>query len=133
LIVLDTHVLLWMDAQPGLLGPAARQSIAAAWPHGEVAVSAITFWEVAMLRERGRIEMPMPVDAWRAELLAAGLRELPLDGGTACRAVMLQGLHRDPADRFIVAAAGQASARLLTADALILGWEGPVERVDARL
>jgi PIN domain nuclease of toxin-antitoxin system len=85
------------------------------------------------LRERGRIEMPMPVDAWRAELLAAGLRELPLDGGTACRAVMLQGLHRDPADRFIVAAAGQASARLLTADALILGWEGPVERVDARL
>lgn len=133
MIVLDTHVLLWMDTESGSLGPAARRVMDEAWAHGEMAVSAISFWEVAMLRERGCIEMPMTVDVWRGELLAAGLRELPLDGATACTAASLQGLHRDPADRFIVASALRASARLLTADALILGWDGPLERMDARV
>ena len=72
MIVLDTHVLIWMDADDAALGPQARARIEQAWRAGEVAVSAISFWECAMLVEKGRIALPLVV------LLLAGLFKVPL-------------------------------------------------------
>lgn len=132
MLVLDTHVLVWMDADDPALGPEARKTIRQAWSVGEVAVSAISFWEVALLQQRGRLHLPLPAQAWRADLLAAGVRELPLDGRIAMAAAELENLHRDPADRFIVAAAKANAATLVTADASILEWTGDMSRIDAR-
>jgi PIN domain nuclease of toxin-antitoxin system len=42
------------------------------------------------------------------------------------------GIHPDPADRWISAAAMAASATLITADIQLLGWAGPMSRQDAR-
>jgi PIN domain nuclease of toxin-antitoxin system len=68
-----------------------------------------------MLARDKRILLAKPVGAWRAELLAAGLRELPLDGGVATAAAGLALSHQDPADRFIAATAQAHGAELLTA------------------
>ena len=132
MILLDTHVLLWMDADDAQLGPQARQAIVQAWRSTGVAVSAITFWEVAMLVQRGRVELPVPVAQWHAELLRSGVRECPLDGRVALAATALEGLHRDPADRFIAATALQQGATLVTADQALLNWVSPMPRIDAR-
>lgn len=134
MIVLDTHVLLWCSLQHGRLGCKARQLITRAWSSGDLAVSAISFWEVAQLRQRGALLLGWSTEAWRQEWLRQGLRELPLDGAVTTAAAALQGLPQRAGfvDRCIVAAARAAGATLITADALLLGWSGDLQRLDAR-
>lgn len=131
MIVLDTHALLWMDRNDSMLGPRTRGLIETTWRSDVVSVSAISFWETFLLADRGRIVLPVPAEAWRHELLQAGLREIAVDGRVALLATRLAGLHRDPADRFIVATAIHHNATLVTADAQILGWAGDLPRQDA--
>jgi PIN domain nuclease of toxin-antitoxin system len=131
-ILLDTHVLLWMDGDETALGRRARALIHGALTEERLAVSAISFWECAMLHQRRRIRLPKSCRAWRSELLAAGLREVPLDGEIADATARLSGLHGDPADRFIVSTAVRNRAMLLTADRALLQWKGPLRSVDAR-
>ena len=132
MIVLDTHVLAWTDFDERRLGRKAKALIHRLWDGGKVAACAISFWEIALLQARGRIKLPAAVDAWRTQLLAAGLLELPVDGGVAIRAVGLGDLPEDPADRLIVAAALQHGAALMTADDRLLAWSHPLARHDAR-
>lgn len=130
-MILDTHALLWMDRNDPALGQEARKGIDAAWRSGQVAVSAISFWEAAMLAERGRIVLPMPVTLWREDWICAGLTEIPVDGRIALLATQLENLHRDPADRFIMATAIDRNATLVTADRLMLEWPGKLLRLPA--
>ena len=131
-ILLDTHVLIWADFGLSDLGERALAVIVQASTAGTVAVSAISFWEAAMLAAKGRIALPVPPPQWRRALLETGLIELPVTGDIGIQATALEGLHPDPADRLICATALHAGATLLTADAALLGWDGPVQRVDAR-
>ena len=118
MIVLDTHALIWWvngDAQ--LSGP-ARLAIEAAQQDGRVLVSSISFWEIAMLVERGRIALAMDLDQW---LLAVqglgGVEVLPVTAQVAIQSANLPGeFHRDPADRMIVALARGLNAPVITAD-----------------
>ena len=130
MILLDTHVMLWMRAGERRLGPIARRAIDRAWMNGEVAVSAISFWEIALLREKGRVRLPGDVGPWRREQLQQGMIEIPVDGGLGIRAVSLPDFHADPADRLIVATALDGH-RLVTADERILGWSGRLDRLAA--
>jgi PIN domain nuclease of toxin-antitoxin system len=132
MIVLDTHVLLWLDRNDDTLGPHARAAIETAWRKDAVAVSAVSFWEAATLHRAGRIALPVAADRWRSELLAAGIQEIPVDGHIGIVATELTNLHRDPADRFIIATALRHDAELITADAAILDWKSDLRRRDAR-
>ena len=131
MILLDTHVLLWLDRDDASLGVDTRASIAEAWDAGRVAVSAISFWEVALLHQRGRVALRCSASKWRSDWLEAGLQELPLDGATALLGAGLRDFHADPADRFIAATALRHQACLLTADRLILAWPGTLQRTPA--
>ena len=91
----------------------------------------MTFWEVAMLGSKGRLDFPEDVGLWRRERLGQGLAEIPVDGEIGIRANALPGFHADPADRIIVATA-QAGHRLVTGDERILAWGGNLARLDAR-
>lgn len=132
LLLLDTHVLLWLDRDDSQLGVAARSAISAAWDQGSVVVSAISFWEASMLQSRQRIALPVNPQQWRNDWLTSGLQECPLDGAIGLAAVSLDGFHQDPADRFIAATAQTLQAQLVTADAAILNWSGSLPRLDAR-
>ena len=132
MILLDTHTLLWLDQGLPRLGPGARQTADKASREGRLAVSAVSFWEAAVLVERGRVELDKPTEVWRLELLRSGLIEVPLDGRIAITAIGLSGFHGDPADRFIAATAILNEARLITADRRLLDWSGPLECLDAR-
>ena len=132
MILLDTHVLVWSVTDEADLGEQARAVIESAWSSNEVAVSAITFWEVAMLQDKGRLDMQEDIGSWRARLLDDGLHELPVDGQIGIQSVELNDLHRDPADRLIVATALSGDHQLVTVDREILAWTGPLDRLDAR-
>ena len=131
MILLDTQALLWMRLGDGRLGRRARQTAERALPAGDLAVSAISLWEIAMLAGTGRIRSPDDVRAWHRELLASGVVEIPVDGEIGIRAASLNGLLRDPADRIIVATALVGGHRLVTADQRILRWTGPLDSLPA--
>ncbi len=84
-----------------------------------------------MLQEKGRIELPAELSAWRGSLLREGLVEIPVDGAIAARAGSLHDIHGDPADRVILATALEGH-QLITADDRLLAWPGDIARLDAR-
>ena len=130
MILFDTQVLLWLLYGDSRLGRQARQVIDDALADGRAAVSAITFWEVAMLHGKGRSTLQADIGSWRESLIEEGLIEIPVDGGIAVRAGLLQDMHGDPADRLIVATALDGH-QLVTADRRILDWPGQLSRLRA--
>ena len=132
MILLDTHALLWLRAGDPSLGSATRAEIQQAWENDDLALSAISFWEIAVLRDRGRIQHPDDVALWRREQLGQGMVEIPVDGEIGIRAATMVDFHADPADRIIVATA-RGGHRLVTADERILAWSGNLDRLDARV
>ncbi len=132
MILLDTHALIWLNLSSPQLGPRARQAADEALLEGSLAISAVSFWEVAVLVQRRRVELEKSTDRWHQDLLRSGLIEIPLDGRIAITAIGLPDLHGDPADRFIAATALLNEARLITADRRLLNWSGPLECLDAR-
>jgi PIN domain nuclease of toxin-antitoxin system len=131
--VLDTHCLVWMDQAVERMGASARQLADEAIARSGLAVSAISFWEVALLARKGRLRLEQPLGVWRRDLLGRGVIELPLAGPSCIAAAELENFHADPADRLIVASAQEIGAILLTADEKILDWPGHLDRRDARI
>lgn len=84
-----------------------------------------------MLHSRGRLSLPKPPEVWRKELLDAGLIEWPLGGDIGILANSLEGLHKDPADRFLAATAISHDLALMTADERLLGWKHALKRIRA--
>ena len=131
MIVLDTHTALWLLNDDRTLGTQSRSAIAAARPDNLLAISAISFWEIALLIAKGRLDLEMQPAELRRKFLDTGLVELPLTGDIAMLAVELDNLHNDPADRFIAATVIAHEATLLTADARLLNWRHKMNRQDA--
>ena len=130
MLLLDTQVLIWSRFGDARLGRRTRSHLERAVQSGEAAVSAITFWEIAMLHEKGRMRILADLRSWRATLLDSGLIEIPVNGEIGIRANELADFHSDPADRLIVATALQGH-QLVTADQRILDWPGPLSRLSA--
>ncbi|MCZ8441750.1 type II toxin-antitoxin system VapC family toxin [Achromobacter xylosoxidans] len=118
MIVLDTNALVWWAAGDSQLSRAAREAIEAEAQDGEILVSAISAWEVAMLAKAGRLALTMDAAAWLdtvAEVPA--IRFVPVDVRISVQSVDLPGeFHKDPADRIIVATARHHSVPLVSAD-----------------
>jgi PIN domain nuclease of toxin-antitoxin system len=132
MIILDTHVLVWMDEGSAKLGKKAITLIDKASKNNTLYVSAISFWEASMLIAKDRLQMQMSVEVWRKSLLEHGLQELPLAGEIAIAAANLPDFHGDPADRFIVASALGSALQICTADKKILSWSKKLRCIDAQ-
>ena len=125
MVVLDTHALVWWVSGDAQLSGAARDAIETEKQGGEVLVSAISAWEVAMLVRAGRLALTMDAAQW-LDIVAQipGLRFVPVDILLAVRSADLPGdFHKDPADRLIVATARHYCAPLVTADSKIRSYQ----------
>jgi len=113
-ILLDTHVLIWWVAGSGRLSSRASKVIAGSGP---ALVSPISFWELAALIERGRVEVDRDLARWSRDLLGGGGAEIAeLTPSAAIAAARLPGFHGDPADRLIYATAAELGVALVTKD-----------------
>jgi PIN domain nuclease of toxin-antitoxin system len=124
MILLDTHVLVWLDQGSELLGKRARRMIEQSHQKEEVAIASVSFWEIGMLIEKGRLAFEGSLTQWRVSLLTSGFVELPADGNIALAAASLKEFSGDPVDRMISATALNQEARLVTADDRLLGRRG---------
>lgn len=123
-LLLDTHVWLWLAAEPERLKPPVRARIEAASRAGELWVSVLSVWEIGMLVAKDRLRLAMPVDDWVREAAATpGMRMLGLSPDIALESTRLPDApHGAPIDRMLMASARVHKLALATADEKILAW-----------
>ncbi len=121
-VLLDTHVVQWWSAEPDRLSRAATRAVEEA---DELAVAAISWFELAWLARHGRIVVTIPIRSW-LEQLAAQLRTVGLTPAIADTASSLPAsFPGDPADRLIYATAIEHGWRLVTKDRRLRGHRHP--------
>lgn len=114
MIILDTCALLWLAAGSDRLTADARKRIDAEMI---VAVSAISAFEIALKYRDGKLELPLPPRDWWSRVIDHHRVDvLPLEPDTLFTAVGLPRIHKDPADRVIIAAAIIHKAPVATTD-----------------
>jgi len=123
-IVLDTHALVWWVTGDTSLSKRAKNTIARELAGGEIVVSSISAWEIAMLVAREKLVLTMDVGSWLATVgEIEAVRFVPVDVEIATKSVALPGeFHNDPADRMIVATARKLAAPLVTKDTKIRNY-----------
>ena len=78
IVLMDTHVLVWLTGRDQRLGYEARGLVDIAADTDSVLISAFSFWGVEMLIQRSHIQMPQSAAGWRQRVLDLGVREIPL-------------------------------------------------------
>ena len=126
-LLLDTHVLLWAAGAPERLSAASRKLMLD--PHNELVFSVASIWEIAVKSGLGRSDFEADAHLLRRGLLDNGYLELPIASDHAVAVQDLPPIHKDPFDRMLVAQAVVEGFLLLTADARLLDYPGPVQRV----
>lgn len=124
-VLLDTSTFIWFATGAPFLSPRARMVIEES--RGQVIVSAVTPWEIAVKLDRGRLSLGAPVSVFYRTMLAE-LRatELPITAKHGIRAGSLPAIHRDPFDRMLIAQALEEDVPLLTNDRNIARYDVPV-------
>lgn len=126
-LLLDTQVLLWAAGMPDKLPRSARALIDDA--HNELYFSAASLWEITIKRGLNRSDFTVDARVLRRGLLDNGYQELPITSEHAVSVESLPPLHRDPFDRILLAQATVEGITLLTADAVVAQYPGPVRSV----
>jgi PIN domain nuclease of toxin-antitoxin system len=126
-LLLDTQVLLWAAGQPERLSAAARKLLND--PRNELLFSAASIWEIAIKNTLGRGDFRVEPRVLRRGLLDNGYAELPITGQDAVSIDGLPPLHRDPFDRLLLAQALSEGITLVTGDAQLARYPGPVRTV----
>ena len=122
MILLDTHVIVWLALDQTHLSKNARAAIDDARQNGDgLAISDITLLELATLSSKGRIRLDISLESFLREVESRFV-VLPLSGRACARAMGLPARYpKDPADRIIGATALVEGLSLLTADRAIRG------------
>jgi PIN domain nuclease of toxin-antitoxin system len=120
--LLDTHILLWWFERPKRLTTKQRGTLERANDASALGVSDVTLWEIALLLERGRIRLALPLDEWLARATAGPMVERYGISPAVAREVVDLATTRDwdPADRIIVATARVLGVPLVTSDTRIV-------------
>jgi PIN domain nuclease of toxin-antitoxin system len=118
MIVLDTHVIIWDALAPDRISMPARRAIAQANQQHGIIICDISLWEIAMLIEKGRVQVDVGCQVFINLILQANRTIVrAITPQIATIAVQLPAeINKDPADRLISATALAEDTSLVTAD-----------------
>lgn len=124
-IVCDTHALIFDALAPDRLGPEAAKSIEKSHRAGELACADISLWEIAMLMEKGRLQVDASMEEFiTAMITARNITVLPITPAIAAVAASHRVPRGDPADRLIAGTAMVLGSALITKDRRLVGIPG---------
>jgi PIN domain nuclease of toxin-antitoxin system len=115
-ILLDTHVLIWMSSDPRRVSAKARQQIVEARRNTGLAVASITLWELAWLAENQRVLYSGSVESFVRETISRVAVKSLSPEIVAVAAHMPDNYPKDPSDRLIGSTAIVMGMPLVTAD-----------------
>jgi PIN domain nuclease of toxin-antitoxin system len=114
-ILLDTHVWLWMIAEPEKLSKHARRHINR--DAEELMLSAASSWEISIKWALGKLPLPSaPSEFFSEHMAATKTYPLAIEHSHALRVATLPRHHHDPFDRLLIAQAQVERIPILTAD-----------------
>ena len=120
-VLLDTHVFLWLLAEPERLGAHLRL---VEDPANSMLLSAASSWEIAIKVRLGRLALPDDPKRYVPDRMRAiGAEPLAVEHAHALEVAALPPLHRDPFDRILVAQARHLDLTILTADAALASYD----------
>jgi PIN domain nuclease of toxin-antitoxin system len=121
-ILLDTHVLVWMVSAPAKISREAVRQIRKAQREDGCAIASFTLWELALLYQRNRLRGAGTVEASIREILEKSrVTVIELTPEIAALAMSFPDNYpRDPGDRLIGATARACAMTLITQDERIL-------------
>ncbi|MGA7521333.1 MAG: type II toxin-antitoxin system VapC family toxin [Acidobacteriaceae bacterium] len=119
MILLDTHVVIWLALEPNKLSKRAKEAIRGARLQGGLAIAGVTLLELAWLAEKRRVETTLSVESFVRQC-ASKMTVIPITPEIAARAVSFpDSFPKDPQDRLIGATALVEGIRLVSHDGLI--------------
>ena len=122
MILLDTHVLIWMVSDSSRLSRAATRELRKAEQNGELAIASITLWELALLYYHGRLRTSGSIEsAIRETLEKSQVQVIEVTPEIAALTTTFPDTYpKDPGDRLIGATARAFGLMLITQDQRIL-------------
>lgn len=117
-LLLDSHVLIWLQAEPDRISKTALTAIT---DKSNIRfVSVATFWELTLKCKKGRLELKPDPETFLAKACKlSDIKILPVEAHHVFATQSLPGLHSDPFDQLIVAQAQTEQMTLITADSTI--------------
>ena len=116
MILLDTHIVIWLALQPDRLSKRAKAAIRAARIEGGLAIAGISLLELAWLAQKGRVETTLSVESFVRQC-ASKMTVLPITPEIAALAAGFPDSYpKDPQDRLIGATALAEGVELVTHD-----------------
>ena len=117
MILVDTHVVLWLALEPSRISRKAAAAIQETRDSGEgLAISDMTLLEIAAIESKRRIELTAGLETFLTEVESRFV-VLAITGRVCVRAMRLPPTYpKDPADRIIGATALVEGIALVTAD-----------------
>lgn len=113
--LLDTCALIWLVSNQDSLTDKVK--LALRNNAGNLYISSISAFEIAIKTVKGKIELPLSPDEWFKEAVKHhGIEEVPITSDIACKSVLLPRLHNDPCDRIIMATAILKKMVIITKD-----------------
>ncbi|CAM3555642.1 type II toxin-antitoxin system VapC family toxin [Occultella aeris] len=121
-VLVDTHVWLWMQAEPGRLRAEVQSLLADT--RTEILFSAASAWEIAIKCRLGKLSLPEVPSAYVPDRMRrSATTAIGVEHAHALRAGELPDHHRDPFDRILVAQAQMLGMPLVTADRILQQYE----------
>ena len=126
MLVLDTCALIFDSLDPERLSKKAKAAIAQAADAGVLACCDISFWEIAMLVSKGRLDPGTDAQKFIQLVLAArNIKVLPLTPEIAARSAQPDFCpNGDPADKLIAASTLLTKSKLVTSDRKLAAVDG---------
>ena len=126
-LLLDTHLLIWAVSEPDRLSARALELMND--EANQLFFSAASIWEIAIKASYKRTDFMVNVPELHSELLRNGYQEVAVSSGHTFAVVHLPHLHKDPFDRLLLAQAMRQDLTLVTADAILASYPGPILKV----
>ena len=117
-LLLDTHVFIWWDSEPGKLSTHALELCQAI--ENQLIISVASLWEIQIKSQLGKIKLRIPLSKLvEGQQNSNGLSLMPVNATHVYALGNLPSVHKDPFDRMIVAQARVESLCLISHDTIL--------------
>jgi PIN domain nuclease of toxin-antitoxin system len=124
-LLLDTHIFLWFISGDKRLPKDMQETIQR--PNNEVYLSVVSFWEVLVKYQLGKLPLPHPPERYLPlQRERHMIRSLPLDEASVGQLANLPPLHRDPFDRMLISQALEHDMTIVTVDEAVQAYAVPI-------